>query len=209
MYAEKSINYFLDKLCSSSPEPGGGSASALSGAIAASLCGMLASLTIGKKGYEAVQDEMKEAYEKSKKLKDEMLELLQRDTEAFEDASKALKMPRETEEQKALRAKALEEGLKKATAVPLEIMEKALEIAKLAYSTSLKGNKMAISDGAVSAIFAEAAATGGMINVLINFSWMKDKEYIEKTSRKVDAIIEEVKKIRNETVDYVVKELKK
>lgn len=207
MYAEKSINYFLDRLCSSSPEPGGGGASALGGAIAASLCGMLASLTIGKKGYESVQNEMEEAYEKSKKLKDEMLELLQRDTEAFEDASKALKMPRETEEQKSLRAKALEEGLKKATEVPLEIMEKALEIAKLAHRTSLKGNKMAISDGAVSAIFAEAAAMGGMINVLINLSWMKDKEYVAQTSKKLDVIIKEVQEYKNKTVDYVTKEL--
>lgn len=207
MYRDKPLSYFLDKLCSNSPEPGGGSASALVGAIAASLAGMLASLTINKKGYEDQWEKMKEYYEKAKKLKDEMLELLQKDTEAFDDAAKAFKLPKNTEEEKKIRADAIETGLKKATQVPLSIMEKSLEISRLALEVLKKGNKMAITDGAISAIFANATAVGAMFNVRINFSWMKDREYIEKTEQRLDEIIKETEKIKNEAMEYTLNKL--
>ncbi len=207
MYRDKPLSYFLDKLCSNSPEPGGGSASALVGAIAASLAGMLASLTINKKGYEDQWEKMKEYYEKAKKLKDEMLELLQKDTEAFDDAAKAFKLPKNTEEEKKIRAEAIETGLKKATQVPLSIMEKSLEISRLALEVLKKGNKMAITDGAISAIFANATAVGAMFNVRINFTWMKDREYIEKTEQRLDEIIKETEKIKNEAMEYTLNKL--
>jgi len=207
MYVEKPLQFFLDKLCSESPEPGGGSASALVGATAASLSGMLAALTINKKGYEHVKQEMEEHYALAKQLKEDLLELLQKDTEAFEDASKAFKLPKDTEEQKKNRAVAVEAGLKKATEVPLSIMEKSLEIARLAQRVLKKGNEMAITDGAISALFAEAAAIGGMINVRINFSWMKDKEYIDSIEKRLGVILEEARKIKDEAVQYTLKKL--
>jgi methenyltetrahydrofolate cyclohydrolase len=207
MYAEKPLQFFLDKLCSSSPEPGGGSASALVGAIGASLSGMLAALTINKKGYEQVKTDMEEHYAHAKKLKDDMLLLLQKDTEAFEDASKAFKMPKDTDEQKKKRGEAIESGLKKATEVPLSIMEKSLEVARLAQKVLMSGNEMAITDGAISALFAEAAAIGGMINVRINFSWMKDKEYVSSIEKRLGVILEEVRKIREEGVKYTLEKL--
>jgi len=207
MYAEKPLQFFLDKLCSNSPEPGGGSASALVGAIGASLAGMLAALTINKKGYEQVKKDMEEHYAHAKQLKDDLLLLLQRDTEAFEDASKAFKMPKDTEEQKKKRGEAIEAGLKKATEVPLSIMEKSLEVARLAQKVLMSGNEMAITDGAISALFAEAAAIGGMINVRINFSWMKDKEYVSSIEKRLGAILEEVRKIREEGVKYTLEKL--
>ncbi len=207
MYAEKPLRFFLDKLCSDSPEPGGGSASALVGATAASLSGMLAALTINKKGYEHVKQEMEEHFALAKKLKEDLLELLQRDTEAFDDASKAFKLPKDTEEQKKKRAEAIEAGLKKATEVPLSIMEKSLEIARLAQRVLKNGNEMAITDGAISALFAEAAAIGGMINVRINFSWMKDKDYIDSVEKRLGVILEEARKIKDEAVQYTLKKL--
>ena len=209
MYPDKPIRFFLDKLCSNSPEPGGGSASALTGAVAASLSGMLSSLTVNKKGYEDVQDEMHEIFSSSSELKEELLDLLQKDTEAFDDASKAFKMPKDTEEQKNKRAEAIEAGLKKATEVPLSIMEKSLEVARLAKRVLTRGNKMAITDGAISALFADAAAIGAMINVRINFSWMKDQEYIARIEKRLTAILEETKKIKEEAVSYTLKELQK
>jgi formiminotetrahydrofolate cyclodeaminase len=207
MYAEKPLRFFLDKLCSDSPEPGGGSASALVGATAASLAGMLAALTIHKKGYEQVKSEMEGHYAAAKRLEEDLLTLLQRDTEAFDDASKAFKMPKETEEQKKKRAEAIEAGLKKATEVPLSIMEKGVEVARLAQKVLKKGNEMAITDGAISALFAEAAAIGGMINVRINFSWMKDREYIASIEKRLGAILDEARKIREEAVAYTLKKL--
>jgi formiminotetrahydrofolate cyclodeaminase len=207
MYAENPLRFFLDKLCSDSPEPGGGSASALTGAIAASLSGMLAALTVNKKGYEDVWPEMEEIFKNASQLKEDMLELLQRDTEAFKDAAKAFKLPKDSEEEKLKRSDAIEAGLVKASEVPLAIMEKSLDVARLAQSVLKKGNEMAITDGAISALFAEAAAIGGMINVRINFSWMKNKEYIEKTERKLDIILVEIKRIKEEAVSYTLEKL--
>jgi formiminotetrahydrofolate cyclodeaminase len=207
MYAEKPLRFFLDKLCSSSPEPGGGSASALTGAIAASLSGMLAALTVNKKGYEQVWPEMEEILSKAEGLKEDMLDLLQRDTEAFDDASKAFKLPKNTEEEKKRRSEAIEEGLVKASEVPLAIMEKSLEVAHLAKEVLHKGNEMAITDGAISALFAESAAIGGMINVRINFSWMKNEEYIRATEHRLDAILNEIKQIKEEAVAYTLDKL--
>ena len=207
MYAEKPLRFFLDKLCSDSPEPGGGSASALAGAIAASLSGMLAALTVNKKGYEDAWPEMEEILKKASHLKEDMLELLQRDTEVFDDAAKAFKMPKDSEEEKLRRSEAIEAGLVKASDVPLAIMEKSLDVARLAQRVLKKGNKMASTDGAISALFAEAAAIGGMINVRINFSWMKNEEYIEKTEKKLDIILEEIKRIKLEAVAYTLEKL--
>ena len=209
MYSEKPLRFFMDKLCSNSPSPGGGSASALTGAIAASLSGMLAALTINKKGYEEVQPEMKEILARSSELKEGLLDLLQKDTEAFDDAAKAFKLPKETEEEKKKRAQAIEEGLKKATEVPLAIMEQSRDVALLAQKVFKKGNIMAISDGAISALFAEAAATGAMINVRINFSWMKDQEYIESVEKRLSSILDEMKRIKEEAVSYTLQELQK
>ncbi|MGQ9615746.1 MAG: cyclodeaminase/cyclohydrolase family protein [Spirochaetota bacterium] len=208
MYAEKPLKHFLDKLCSNSPEPGGGSASALTGAIAAGLAGMLSALTINKKGYEDVQPEMLKSFKVAKKLKDDFLELLQKDTEAFDDAAKAFKLPRNSEEEKRTRSEAIEKGLIKASEVPLSIMEKSLETARLALKVMKKGNEMAITDGAIAAIFAEAAALGGMINVRINFKWMKNKNYVNRIEKKLDVILEEVKRIREEALGYILEKLK-
>jgi formiminotetrahydrofolate cyclodeaminase len=209
MYADQPLRFFLDKLCSKSPEPGGGSASALTGAIAASLSGMLAALTTGKKGYEAVWSEMDQIFERARQLKDDMLDLLQRDTEAFDDASRAFKMPRNTDKEKKKRTEAIEAGLVKASEVPLGIMEKSLEVARLARQVLKKGNEMAITDGAISALFAESAAIGGMINARINFSWMKNEDYIRKTEHRLDEILDEIRDIKEEAISYTLEKLKK
>jgi formiminotetrahydrofolate cyclodeaminase len=208
MYTKKPLQYFVDRLCSESPEPGGGSASALVGAVAASLSGMLAALTVNKKGYERVRPEMEQYLERARTLKDDLLELLQRDTEAFDDASKAFKLPKRTEEEKKKRAEAIESGLKKATEVPLAIIQKATEVSRLANDVLRSGNEMAISDGAISALFAEAACVGAMVNVYINFSWMKDKGYIKETEAKIGALLEESKQTRERALSYTLEKLK-
>ena len=208
MYTDKPLRFFLDQLCSRSPAPGGGSASALAGATAAGLSGMLAALTINKKGYEDTQSEMKEILAKAENLKEDLLDLLQKDTEAFDDASKAFKMPSGTDDEKAERAKAVAAGLKKATRVPLDIMEKSLEVALLAERVLKKGNEMAITDGAISALFAEAAAMGAMFNVRINLSWMKDTEYIEAAEKRLGEILEKIHAVKEEAVSYTLEKLK-
>ena len=207
MYVSQPLHHFFDKLCSNSPEPGGGSASALTGAIAASLSGMLAALTVNKKGYENVKPEMEEFLSKAQSLKDDLLVLLQKDTEAFDDASKAFKLPKETEDEKKKRAEAIEAGLKKATEVPLAIMERSLEVSRLSSEVLKKGNEMAISDGAISALFAEAACIGAMLNVRINFSWMKDKEYVKSIEQRVEDILSEAGRIKEDALSYTLEKL--
>jgi formiminotetrahydrofolate cyclodeaminase len=207
MYPDKPMRFFLDRLCSDSPEPGGGSASALIGATAASLAGMLAALTVNKKGYENVKPEMEKIFLKAKQLEEDMIDLLQKDTEAFDDAAKAFKLPKSTEKEKLARSEAVEKGLVKASEVPFSVMEKSLEIAHLARVVLKKGNEMAISDGAIAALFAEAAAIGGMINVRINLSWMKNKDYVQKTEKKLGVILDEIKEIKEEAISYVLEKL--
>ena len=209
MYSEKPLQYFIDRLCSESPEPGGGSASALVGAAAAALSGMLAALTVNKKGYEKVRPEMEQYFEHAQELKDELMHLLQRDTEAFDDASNAFKLPKGTEEEKLKRAEAIEAGLKKATDVPLAIMGKAVEVSRLAKDVLKSGNEMAVSDGAISALFAEAACVGAMVNVYINLSWMKDTVYIEETEAKIGALVSESRQTREQALSYTLEKLRR
>ena len=150
---------------------------------------------------------MTQIYSEASLLKDQLLDLLQKDTEAFDDASKAFKLPKDTDERREIREKAIDAGLKKATEVPLGIMEKSLEVARLARRVLKKGNKMAVTDGAIAALFADAAAIGGMVNVRINLSWMKDREYIARVEKLLSSILEETGKIKSEALEYTLKEL--
>ena len=107
---DMNINEFLDELASNSPAPGGGSVAALSGALGTALSSMVCNLTIGKEKYEDVQDEIKDALEKSEQVRMQLTELIDKDTEAFNDVMKAFRMPKETEEQKERRRQAIQEG---------------------------------------------------------------------------------------------------
>src|SRR5512143_612365 len=177
MYIEKPMQHFLDKLCSKSPEPGGGSAAALVGAEAAALVGMVCYLTLGKEKYADVQAEMEVLRDKSEAARADMQRLLQEDTEAFAAASAAYKLPKDTDEQKKEREAAIQAGLKKATEVPFAIGEKAIEIARLSLVAAEKGNKGAVSDAGVAVLFAEAALQAAALNVRINLVSIKDEAY--------------------------------
>ena len=120
-------NEFVEVLGSKAPVPGGGGASALVGAVGTALGNMVGALTVGKKKYADVEEEMKELMAKATTLQDELLHLIERDAEVFEPLSKAYGMPRETEEEKAEKARVMEIVLKDACSVPMEIMEKCCE----------------------------------------------------------------------------------
>ena len=122
MAARKTLNGFLDELASATPAPGGGSVAALAGALGAALTSMVCNLTIGKKKYAGVEQEMKKILVESEKLRATFTALVDRDTEAFNKVMEAFGLPKETEPQKALRAAAIREATKEATLVPLEVM---------------------------------------------------------------------------------------
>jgi formiminotetrahydrofolate cyclodeaminase len=184
------IKMFLDELASSSPAPGGGSVAALSGALGAALSSMVCNLTRGKQGYEAAQDEIKEILQRSEELRKQLTELIDKDTEAFNEVIKALQMPKETEDQKEHRRQAMQNAFKHAADVPLETARKCTQILDVARIVAEKGNKNSISDAAVSALMAQTGLQAAMLNVRINLCSIKDTEYVQTVSTELDELLQ-------------------
>jgi glutamate formiminotransferase/formiminotetrahydrofolate cyclodeaminase len=178
---------FADELSMDSPAPGGGSVAALCGALAAALAAMVANLTVGKKGYEAVRDDMIATAVRGQALKDRLLEAVDRDTKAFNKVMEAFRLPKTTPEQAAEKDRAVEDANKEATLVPLEVLEKAVEAAGLARTAAAEGNKNSVSDAGVAGLAAEAAGEGAYYNVLINLAGIKDKAFSDRVRRRAVA----------------------
>ena len=182
-------NEFVEVLASKAPVPGGGGASALVGAIGTALGNMVGSLTVGKKKYADVEEEMYELKGKADALQKELLHLIERDAEVFEPLSKAYGMPRNTEEEKAEKARVMEIVLNDACSVPMEIMERCCEAIDLIEVFAEKGSTLAISDAGVGATFCKAALEGASLNVFINTKSMKNREYADELNKKADEML--------------------
>ncbi len=203
------ITDFMDELSTDSPAPGGGSVAALCGSLGSSLCSMVANLTFGKKGYESYNDDMIEIAEKAQVLKDSFLELVERDTDAFNEVMNAMKLPKNTDEEKKIREEKIQEATKKATLVPLETLKKTRGIIEIAEILAEKGNKNSISDAGVAAINAITAAEGSYMNVIINLAGINDKEFKEKINKEAEEILDDVRRKGKEVSDKVIEYLKK
>ena len=201
-------NEFVDVLASKAPVPGGGGASALVGAVGTALGNMVGSLTVGKKKYADVEEEMYSLKEKGTKLQEELLRLVERDAEVFEPLSKAYGMPRATEEEKAEKARVMEIVLKDACSVPMEIMEKCCEAIELLEVFAEKGSTLAISDAGVGAAMCKAALLGASLNVYINTKSMKNREYAEELNAKCDAMLEKYPPMADRVFESVLGRLK-
>ncbi len=189
---------FVDVLASKAPVPGGGGASALVGAIGMALGNMVGSLTVGKKKYADVEEDIIAMKEKATALQADFLRLVEADAEAFEPLSKAYGMPRETEEEKAEKARVMAIVLKDACAVPMEIMEKCCEAIDVIEEFAAKGSALAISDAGVGVVFCKAALLGASLNVFINTKSMADKEYAASLNEKADKMIADYSKKADE-----------
>ena len=187
--ADLKVNEFVDLLASDAPAPGGGSAAALEGAIGAALTAMVCGLTKGKKKFAEFNDLAVEAEAKALALKDRFVDVMDRDTEAFNVVSAAFGMPKATDEEKAARSAAIQKGLEGCTATPFEMMEIALETLELTDSILGKSNDSAASDLGVSALSLRAAIQGAWLNVLINIGSLKNKELAEDYRAKGEAIL--------------------
>ncbi len=207
MYVEKPMIVFLDKLASRSPEPGGGSVSALVGALGAALVSMVGNLTLGKEKYADVQDKVEELLESSEKLREELQGLIQKDTEVYADVSAAFKLPRESEDEKAERAARIQEALKLATEVPFEIGEKCLEIARLSETSAVIGNVAAVSDAGVAVLLAEAAAQSAALNVKINVNSIEDVQFSQGKWSRIQEILEEAAVLRERVMQLTYEKL--
>ena len=177
---------------------GGGGASALVGAIGMALGNMVGSLTVGKKKYADVEADIIAMKEKATALQADFLRLVEADAEAFEPLSKAYGMPRETEEEKAEKARVMAIVLKDACAVPMEIMEKCCEAIDVIEEFAAKGSALAISDAGVGVVFCKAALLGASLNVFINTKSMADKEYAASLNEKADKMIADYSKKADE-----------
>jgi formiminotetrahydrofolate cyclodeaminase len=204
---DQSVFQFLDALASSAPAPGGGSVAALSGALGAALVSMVCNLTVGKKKYAAVQGDIQALLEKSEGLRHKLVDLLQADVEAYTAVSQAMKMPRETEGEKAARAEALQKALKEATVVPLQIASACVEVIGLCQPVAEKGNKNAVSDAGVAILMAEAGLRSAALNVLINLGWIDDQSFTAAKQGELDMLLEGKPAVRDQVYDYVVEKL--
>ncbi|MGI6669752.1 MAG: cyclodeaminase/cyclohydrolase family protein [Acetivibrionales bacterium] len=203
MLTEKSCREFANQLASASPTPGGGGTSAMVGAYGVALGEMVANLTLGKKRYENVQDDIKNILEKSGRLRKEFLTLVEKDAEVFEPLSRAYGLPRNTEEERQKREEVMEEALKLASSVPVEIMEKSLEAIDIHEELAEKGTRIAISDVGVGVQLCKAALIGASLNVFINTKLMKDREYASQINNKVDEML----KLGADKADRVYKQV--
>ena len=202
-FSTKPCDEFVKVLATKAPVPGGGGASALVGALGTALGNMVGSLTVGKKKYADVEAEIMELQIQSDMLQKELLHLIERDAEVFEPLSKAYGLPKETEEEKAEKARIMEAALKEACSVPMEIMGKCCEAIDVIEIFAKKGSVIAISDAGVGAAFLKAALEGASLNVFINTKSMTDRAYAESLNDKADQMLAEYTKKAEEIFETV------
>ena len=179
MIESMAIQEFLDVLSSKEPVPGGGGASALAGALGNALGQMVSNLTIGKKKYALVEDEIKELAERMKGIQGQFSALADQDAKVFAPLAKCYSLPSGTEEEKAYKAEVMEARLLDASLVPMEIMEKAAEMLEIMDILADKGSRMAVSDVGVGVQFIRTALLGAVMNVYINTKSMKNRDKAE------------------------------
>lgn len=169
---ELSIGDLLKGISSESPAPGGGSVAALSGCFGAALVSMVCRLSIGKRKYKEVEDELKGVLYKAEILRKKLLDLSNKDIDAFRDVMSALKIP-EREEKRGN----IQKAYKEAANVPFEVAKKCLRVMELAEVATLKGNKNAITDSGVAALMAHSGLKGAVLNVKVNLKYIEDEQF--------------------------------
>ncbi|MFH1724942.1 MAG: glutamate formimidoyltransferase [Elusimicrobiota bacterium] len=192
--ASMTLKAFADELASKSPAPGGGSAAALAGALAAGLASMVAALTFDKKGFEGVRGDMARVGDRSQELKDLLVAAIDRDAAAFNKVMECMGLPKNTPDQQAARRKAVQEASKQATLVPLDTLASVLPILECAKTAAEKGNPSSLSDAGVAASMGRAAAYGAYSNVIINLAGIEDEKWRDEVRSKADKLLAEAKR---------------
>ena len=208
MIESMTIQEFLDVLSSKEPVPGGGGASALAGALGNALGQMVSNLTIGKKKYALVEDEIKELAERMKGIQGQFTALADQDAKVFAPLAKCYSLPSGTEEEKAYKAEVMEARLLDASLVPMEIMEKAAEMLEIMDILADKGSRMAVSDVGVGVQFIRTALLGAVMNVYINTKSMKNREKAEEMNEKAERLIKEGTEAADRIYQKVLEQLR-
>ena len=202
-----SLTDFANETSSESPAPGGGSISAYCGTLAASLTTMVANLSSHKRGWDDRWEFFSDWAKKSLDVQNELIDLVDKDTDAFNQIIESIRLPKDTEEEIKKRNEAISKATKNAILVPLSIMEKAYDCMKITKEMALHGNPNSISDAGVACLCAIAAIKGGLLNVKINCKDFNDLKFIESINKKTDSIIKKSEKLEIEIMNVVEKKL--
>ncbi|KPU42748.1 methenyltetrahydrofolate cyclohydrolase [Oxobacter pfennigii] len=207
MLINMTLSEFIDETASNSPAPGGGSASALAGALGASLSSMVAELSMGKEMDEGTKNKAKGTIRICKDLIRELKEGVDKDTQAFNRVMDAFKMPKATEDEKNKRSEAIQEAMKEAAELPYETALLCIDVMNVALDMLKAGNKNAASDAAVSGFMGYAALNGAVYNIKINLNSIKDTEYANEMRAQAqglikegDLLLEKIKSAAKETI---------
>lgn len=207
--SEKSCIEFVEVLASKAAVPGGGGAAALVGSIGMALGSMVCNLTIGKKKYAQYEESVKSILEKATDLEKRLLEMIDEDAKNFLPLSKAYGLPKNTEEEKRIKEEVMENALKTACQVPIEIVRVCYDAIKLHEDLVDKGSKLAISDIGVGVQCLRAAILSAQLNVIININSIKDQEYVQKVQDEVNQLVISGVQICDEVYSQVIKSLQK
>src|SRR5262249_54334495 len=186
--AKLNVREFCNETLSDSPAPGGGSVAALMGALGASLGGMVANLSAGKRGWDDKLEYFSGCAVKAQQLKDELLSLVDEDTAAFNKVMDAFGLPKNSPEEKATRTAAIQEATKHASEIPLKVMETAAKSYELLSEMAANGNPASVSDVGVGALATRACIGGAAMNVRINLGQLKDKKFRSRLQKRVQKV---------------------
>ena len=192
MLKDLTITEFLAKTASAEPLPGGGCTAALNAALAASLTEMVANLTIGRKEFHAVEDEMKEIAQTAAGLSKKLQNDIDDDAKAYQEVLAAFKLPKNTDDEKKQRSDAIQQAFKTAATVPLGVARDAIKIMDLASRAIAQGNQNAVTDGVVGVLASRTAVLAALYNVKINLSAIKDSNFVEELNREVENLTQQV-----------------
>lgn len=207
MIIDKSVQVFLDELASKSSTPGGGSSAAIMGAMAAALVSMVGNLTVGKKDYQAVEDEMQQLLTSSETLRQQLTEMVKADVNVFDKVMASYGLPKETDDAKAVRSESIQAALKEATDVPLACARLCADIIKLTVPMAEKGNKNVISDAGVAVLSAHAALRSAALNVYINIGAIKDADFVSDRRKQLEGILAGTNELTEEVYELVKSKL--
>jgi formiminotetrahydrofolate cyclodeaminase len=188
---QRPLGTFLDELASGAPTPGGGSAAAIMGAMGAALVSMVCNVTIGKKGHEAVESEMKSVRDESEKLRLRLTALVAEDVAAFDALMAAYRLPKSSEEDKSRRATAIQSSLLGATETPLKCARACAEVVALSRRAGEKGYASVISDAGVGVLAANTALRSAALNVYINAPSLKDRDYADAATAELEQLLDD------------------
>ncbi len=206
-FEDKSIHDFIDELAASSATPGGGTAAALAGAMGAALIGMVCKLTVNKKEFADVAEELRGVIEETKARCRQLTDLADADSRAFDQVMAAYRLPKATPEEQVSRQRAIQDALRHAAQVPLDTAIACAAVVKLAHQVISKINPSAVSDAGAAALLAEAGLRAAQLNVMINLSSIKDSDFVQEKREVLEYTLSGAEGRKERIFNYVLERM--